>query len=250
MVGAQPSPRCGAYRYDKKISPFRMVPLFVALVLMTPKLVSAQPYVDTCGTFSAPACALAQNAQYLYISGSGFSTTASDNTVQLLPAGSCAVTSATATSLTCQFIFAPNNGNLYATVFVSGSPSSLQLVATVQPPPAVFPQDTVVTGVSGGMVSFDIIGSDFDTANANTVTLVDSASTTYTGTFTAGSPTQIVVNVNSLSPTFNPVAGPISATVNSFGGVSSAQNVANRLAVNFNNANLASAATFLVSLPL
>jgi hypothetical protein len=55
----------------------------------------------------------------LTITGTGFSTTASSNTVIIGTSGSCIVTAATATSLTCTVVAAPS-GNYTIQVHIAG----------------------------------------------------------------------------------------------------------------------------------
>ena len=121
---------------------------------------------------------LAANAPQLVIAGTGFSTTAADNTV-VLSAGTAKVIAATATALTLQLTSALTTGPLVATVKsngLAGSATTVDGVASAQTQVATVGSTPVVTSSSALFAAnaglLTITGTGFDPVAANnTVTL-------------------------------------------------------------------------------
>ena len=156
---------------------------------------------------------LAANAPQLVIAGTGFSTTAADNTV-VLSAGTAKVIAATATALTLQLTSALTTGPLVATVKSNGLAGSATTVATVvaASTPTVTPATTKLPTSATTLV---ITGSGFDTNPGGTNLVALSSGSV--SKVTVNSPTQLTVTLGA-----PPAAGKLLATV-TVDGVASAQ---------------------------
>ncbi len=157
---------------------------------------------------TASTAALAANAATLTINGSGFSTTAANNTVVFNKGAVGTVTNATATALSVSISTMPNAvGSLTATVTTNGvSSSSAVQVATVAP---VVLQSA--NSLAANSSSITIRGVDFDTSNSganNTVVFSNGA----VGTVSAATSTTLTVGFST-----KPTAGNLTAVVTTDG---------------------------------
>jgi uncharacterized delta-60 repeat protein len=131
---------------------------------------------------------LASSATTLTITGTGFSTTPSNNTVVFTPSGSGTVTASTATSLTVTGITGLTGGALNAVVTSNGASSGAAIqVATVIPAPTV----TLSTAnLASNATTLTITGTEFSpTPGNNTVAFSPAGS----GTVTASTTTSLTV---------------------------------------------------------
>jgi stress response protein SCP2 len=183
---------------------------------------------------------LAINATTLTIAGTGFDTTAANNTVTLNNGAVGNVTSATATQLIVNLTIPPTTiGSLTAVVTSFGGTSGIAVqVANIVAAPTV----TLNTNsLAINATTLTIAGTGFDTVGSNTVTFNNGA----VGNVTSATATQLVVNLTTPPTTI----GSLTAVVTSFGGTSGiAVQVANIIAaptVTLNTNSLAINATTL-----
>lgn len=154
---------------------------------------------------TANAANIALTATTLTISGFGFDSTASNNTVEFNNGAVGNVTAATPTSLTVSITTAPSAGDLTAVVTTNGvSSGSAVRVATLKP---VVTAST--TTLAANLTTLTITGSGFDTTTANnTVTFSNGA----VGTISDATATTLTVSI-----TTKPIAGTLTATVTTNG---------------------------------
>ena len=156
---------------------------------------------------------LAQSATTLVISGSGFSTTPSSNTVAFNLGAVGTVTAATASQLTVTLSTTPTSlGNLTAAVTTSGFTSPTVQVATVVASPAVTASSA---SLAAGATQIVIAGSGFNTNAASNTVLFNLG---VVGTVTAATSTSLTVFFNTPPATL----GNLTAVVTSNGGTSGA----------------------------
>ena len=167
---------------------------------------------QACPTVTSSTSSRSISATTVTITGTGFDTTAANNTVTFNLGAVGTVTAATSNQLTVTFTTQPTSiGSLTATVTTNGqsSGSAVQVATAVAAP-------TVTSSASNlalNAATLIIAGSGFDTIAANnTVTLNNGA----TGTVTAATSTQLTVTFTS-PPTST---GSLTAVVASFGGIS------------------------------
>ena len=157
----------------------------------------------------------AKNAPTVIITGTGFDTTAANNTVVLTAGAAGTVTLATATSLTVTFTTQPTStGSMTAVVTTDGGSSGAAVqVATIVNPPTV---TTTTTNVGQNAATFVITGTNFDSTTPanNTVVLNLGAA----GNVTAATATSLTVTF-STQPTS---LGNMTAVVTTDGGSSGA----------------------------
>ena len=124
---------------------------------------------------------IARNAPKFTIGGTGFSTTAANNTVTLDLSAVGVVIAATATILTVAFTSPPNiNGVLKAVVTVSGTSSGAAVqVAVVASPPVVTKNTGLIPANSTGV---NIAGSGFAAGKSATVTITNASPAVVTWT--------------------------------------------------------------------
>jgi hypothetical protein len=182
-------------------------------------------------TVTANTAALAQNAPTLIIAGTGFSTTAANNTV-VLSSGTATVTVATATQLTCTLAGPPTLGSLTAVVTSNGGSSGAPVqVATIVAPPTVTAN---AADLAQNATTLIIAGTNFSTTAANNTVALSSG----TATVTVATATQLTCTL--AGP---PTLGSLTAIVTSNGGTSGAAvQVANIVAAPTVNANTAALA--------
>ena len=160
---------------------------------------------STAPTITQSSAAIAANATTLTINGTGFSTTASGNQVELSSGNVTNVTvNGTGTQLTVTLnpsagLLAP--GTLTAKVTVHGEVAGPTQVATVNAVPVITPGSQLLPANSQTLT---INGTGFSaTANLNTVTFSSGS-----GTVTSATPNALTVTLNSA-----PTAGNLTATV-------------------------------------
>ncbi|MEI6235304.1 MAG: PKD domain-containing protein [Planctomycetota bacterium] len=165
-------------------------------------------------TVTVNTASLSQNAPTLVISGTNFSTTASDNTVQFSSGAVGNVTSATATQLTVAFSTQPTSlGSLTAIVTVFGGTSGVAIqVATIVPSPTITLNTALLLITKTTLV---ITGTNFSTTPSdNSVTFNLGA----VGTVTTATSTQLTITFSTQPST----TGTLTAVLSLFGGTTGA----------------------------
>ncbi len=149
---------------------------------------------------------IAANASTLKIYGSGFDTTANNNSVTFTNGAAGSVTNATATELTVNITTPPTTaGPLNATVTTNSAAGNSTQVANVAP---VVTSST--TGLPANANSIIIAGLGFDTTITNDLVTFDNGAV---GTVTAATSTQLTVSLSTRPVT----AGSFSAVVTANG---------------------------------
>jgi uncharacterized protein YkvS len=182
---------------------------------------------------TSSSASLAANAATLTISGRGFDTTPSRNSVIFSGGAAGIVSAATATSLTVTFSTAPTAGNLTATVISNGASSGVAVqVAAVTPSVT---SSTVHLPINASSIVINGYGFNATAAN-NTVIFNNGA----VGTVTAATATSLTVTFGT-KPT---AVGVLNATVTTGGQSSGAVQVATVApVVTSSTASLSSSAT-------
>ncbi|MDX1929109.1 MAG: IPT/TIG domain-containing protein, partial [Pirellulaceae bacterium] len=152
---------------------------------------------------------LAANANGITIYGSGFSTTAANNTVAFNNGATGNVTAATATSLTVTFVDRPTTAGPLTVQVTSNSVVGASGVQVARVIPVVTASST---NLDAGSATLTIDGFGFDPTDANNVVDFDGEAT---GTVTAATATQLTVTFNTAPNT----AGDLLALVTT-GGIS------------------------------
>lgn len=159
------------------------------------------------------------NASTITIDGTGFNTTAANNTVAFNLGAVGAVTSATSTQLVVTFSTQPTStGNLTAIVTntASGNSGNAVQVATIVPAPVLYASNTYYAQGQ----DLIIYGTDFDAVYpANNLVTFNLGAV---GTVTSATTSQLTINFATLPNAEN----NLTAFVNSFGGDSNTEIVA------------------------
>ena len=183
---------------------------------------------------------LAQNAPTLIITGTGFSTTAAQNTVSF-SSGTGTVTVATATQLTVTFGTAPALGGLTVVVTSNGGSSgAAKQVANIVTAPSV----TVnATDLAQNAPAIIITGTGFSTTAAqNTVSFNLGAA----GTVIAATATQLTVSFATAPTGLGSLTVVVTSNSGSSGAAKQVANVVGPPSVTTNTANLAQNAPILI----
>ena len=157
---------------------------------------------------SNPTYYLATNSTTITLTGTGFDTTPSNNTVNF-STGSGVVTAATATQLTVTFTSAPALGNLTAVVTTDGGTSGTPVqVATIVADPTVTPNSANLTTTA---TTLTINGTNFIPIAAKNTVIFNLGAV---GIVTAATSTQLIVSL--ITPPSS--SGTLTAVVTTNGG--------------------------------